>query len=293
LSYNKNNIYPAVSANNLSQALATHIVNLVRTGSGISVDPANRGFLELRVSRRLRELQIQEFSDYESLLQGPDGQAELQNLVEMLATHTTSFFREKNHFDWLATEGLGAMLKSGAGREWNLTIWSAACSIGSELWSAGMVVDQYAQTLRGGMRWQMIGTDISRRILKVARNATFTDAEIQGIEPKLHEKYVMKSKPNDGENTLFRIVPELRQKAEFFLLNLTRPSPKFAPLADVVFLRNVLIYFGADDRRAVLAGIIPRMRSGGFLLTGHSEHLSDLPRGLVQVGSSIYQKVAV
>ena len=293
MSCNQSNIYPAASATSLSQALATHIVNLVRTRSGISVDPANRGFIELRVSRRLRELQIQDFSDYESLLHGPDGQAELQNLVEMLATHTTSFFREKTHFDWLNKEGLGILSKSGAGREWVLTIWSAACSIGSELWSAGMVVDRYAQTVRGGLRWQLLGTDISRRILKVARNATFTDAEIHGIDPQSHEKYVMRSRPNDGENPLFRIVPELRQKAEFFLFNLTRPSPKFAPLADVVFLRNVLIYFGASDRQAVLAGIIPRMRSGGFLLTGHSEHLSDLPGGLVQVGSSIYQKVAV
>ncbi len=293
MSYYENNIAPAVSANSISRELAILIVNLVRTGSGISIDPANRGFLELRISRRLRELQIQEFSAYESLLRRPDGPAEVQHLVEMLATHTTSFFRERNHYDWLEREGLRTMVNAGAGREWDLTIWSAACSTGSELWSAGMVIDQYARTVRGGLRWQMLGTDISRRVLQAAQNATFTEAEIQGIDPRLHEKYVMRSKPNNGDDSLFRIVPELRRKAEFFLLNLTRPSPKFAPLADVIFLRNVLIYFDADDRRAVLAGIIPRLRARGFLLTGHSELLSDLPKGLVQLGPSIYQKVAV
>lgn len=256
------------------------------TGVAISIDKIS--FLELRVSRRLRELGCADYDSYIRLLRGPNGMAEARYLAEALTTHTTSFFREKVHYDWLMDEGFPALAEAGAGIGRKLTIWSAACSLGSEMWTAAMVLDRFSQTRTGGLSWEVVGTDVSRQILRQAATAVFTEDQIAGIPAELRHSYLMRSR---GEPRLYRIVPELRSRARLAWANIVDLDRKLKITADVAFLRNVLIYFQPEDQQRAVANVVSRLRDGGYLLTGHSESLADPPANLRQVAASTYQKV--
>lgn len=272
---------------------AALIVETVKRLSGINVDSNNLGFLALRVNRRLRELGLSGVGDYIRRLQGDQGGREAQHLVEALATHTTDFFREAGHYEFLRTVGLAELVKLGAGKEWPLIVWSAACSIGSELWTAGIVLDKYSQSFPGGLRWGLHGTDVSRRVLVRAANAVFAKTELSGLNDDLRRIYLLRSKPGAAIGALepvFRIVPDLRRKAVFEWANLVDLSPNFAVTADVVFLRNVLIYFETKDKIAAINNVLRHIRPGGYLITGHAEAISPLPAALTQVAPSVYRK---
>ncbi|MFN3613728.1 MAG: CheR family methyltransferase [Rubrimonas sp.] len=259
--------------------------------SGVAVAPEKLSFIAMRVGRRLGEIGCDDYADYLDLLRGPTGAEEAKVLVECLTTHTTSFFRERAHYDWLAAAGLPALVARGAGREWPLTIWSAACSLGSEMWTAAMVTDRFARGQPGGLRWNVLGTDISRRILRRAADAVFTDEEISGLPEDYRRAYLLRSRQPISGRMLFRIAPELRARARLAWFNLIDPDPDVRIAADVVFLRNVLIYFKPDDQRRAVATVLERLRPGGYLLTGHSESLGDPPSCLRPVAASTYQKV--
>ncbi|WP_148043708.1 CheR family methyltransferase [Paracoccus methylarcula] len=267
---------------------ARTLVEIARKITGVAVSTDKISFLELRVSRRLRELGCADYDSYIAKLHGPDGMAEARYLAEALTTHTTSFFREKVHYDWLAREGLPNLAEAGAGTGYKLTIWSAACSLGSEMWTAAMVLDQFSQTRKGGLSWGVVGTDVSRQILRQAATAVFTEDQVTGIPAELRRSYLMRSR---GEPRLYRIVPELRSRAQLAWANLVDLDRTLKLTADVAFLRNVLIYFQPEDQRRAVANVVSRLRDGGYLLTGHSESLADPPANLRQVAASTYQKV--
>lgn len=264
----------------------------MREVSGVAIDEGKLSFIGLRAGRRLRATGHSDFRSYLDYLRGPKGAGERQLLAEALVTHTTGFFREAAHFDWLAMQGVPALIDVAAGRGTPLTVWSAACSTGAEMWSAAMILDEIATRSGGGLRWLVVGTDISRRILRRAATATFSEDEITGIPDRYMHRYMMRSRdgagPGGGGGRLYRIVPELRAQARFLWANLAalESGPAFA--ADIAFLRNVLIYFSPADQQRIAAAVSARLHPGGFLITGHAEVLGhDLP-GLRQIGPSIY-----
>src|SRR5690606_10778404 len=137
-------------------------------------------------------------------------------------------------------EGLPSLVEDGAGIDRKLTVWSAACSLGSEMWTAAMVLEQFSQARKGGLMWEVMGTDVSRQILRQAAAAVFTEDQIAGIPDDLRRSYLLRSR---GEPRLYRIVPELRSRARLAWANLVDLDRKLQITADVAFLRNVLIYF--------------------------------------------------
>lgn len=278
----------APAAPRLNPAQARILIDTARKITGVAISTDKLSFLELRVSRRLRELGCPDYDGYVDLLRGPDGAAEARYLAEALTTHTTSFFREKVHYDWLEREGLPSLVEDGAGIDRKLTVWSAACSLGSEMWTAAMVLEQFSQARKGGLMWEVMGTDVSRQILRQAAAAVFTEDQIAGIPDDLRRSYLLRSR---GEPRLYRIVPELRSRARLAWANLVDLDRKLQITADVAFLRNVLIYFQPEDQRRAVEGVVSRLRHGGYLLTGHSESLADPPANLRQIAASTYQKV--
>ncbi|MCC5986950.1 MAG: hypothetical protein JJT95_04660 [Pararhodobacter sp.] len=279
----------APSAPRMTQAEAQALCRVAHRESGVAIAPGKRAFLEMRIGRRLREIGCEDYRHYLQLLEGPGGRVERAHLVEALTTHTTAFFRERAHFEWLAEYGLPALLERGAGQSAPLTIWSAACSLGSEMWTAAMVTDRRLRGLRPGSDWAVIGTDISRRILRKAALAVFSADEIADLPEDFRRDYLLRTRAGPRP-ARFRIVPQLRSHARLAYANLVNLSPALMLTADVIFLRNVLIYFSHEDQRRVVSQVIARLRPGGYLLTGHSESLTCIPDGLRQVGSSIYHK---
>ncbi|MFT6222366.1 MAG: chemotaxis protein methyltransferase CheR [Paracoccaceae bacterium] len=268
------------------------IVERAKVVSGIQIDADKTDFIRLRLSKRVRELGMLGFDEYITRLKADASGAEMRYVVEALATHTTSFFREKHQYDWFEKEGLAMLAQDGGGLDRPLVLWSAASSTGVELWSAGMLLAEAALKSSAHSKFQLIGTDISRKILVKAKSATYTQDEITGIDAGRRSRFLMKSKQNLDQRCrpLYRIVPELRQKAAFEYCNL-QEVPALRPFqADLVFLRNVLIYFDHEAQQSVLDSVIERLRPGGVLLTGHAEAVAKRST-LRSIGPSTYQKV--
>lgn len=277
----------------MSAAAARDLVAYLQRASGIRVDPRNTTFLTFRMDRRIRELGLASYDEYLRLLKGRGANDEVQRLVESLATHTTSFFREPAHYDWLVSTGLQSVLAYGAGRAHSLTVWSAACSSGQELWSAGMVLEELSAQVQGGLRWNLVGSDISASIVRRASQAVYASADLSGLSQARRSRFLMRSRKGARiapAQRVYRIVPELRERASFVQANLIQDLTRDIPLADVVFLRNVLIYFSPPDRETVVRNVLNRMRPGAVLLLGHSDNLHALPEGLSPAGVAIFRK---
>jgi len=282
------------------------LVEAVHRLSGIAVSADKTDFIEHRLSRLLRRTGIDSVNGYIQELQTAPAGPAAQNLVEALTTHTTSFFRERGHFDWLEAQGFPALLAQGAGRARPLTIWSAACSTGAELWTAGMVLDTFARAREPALRWALIGTDVSQQILAKAALATFDEDDIRPIPEAMRQRYLLRSRAKGGAGgrardltgaaaatgggTRYRISPELRRRARLAWANLLDLPAGLKISADVAFLRNVLIYFQPEDQLRAAMNVARRLQPGGYLLTGHAESLAQLPPGMTLVAPSIYRK---
>ncbi|PUB16442.1 CheR family methyltransferase [Yoonia sediminilitoris] len=276
----------------LNAAQCQFLTDTALKASGVNVDPDKRDFLHLRISRRLKALGLDSFDDYIGILKREPGGPETRHLVEALTTHTTSFFREGHQYEWFEQEGIKRLLTSQPESAGKLTVWSAACSTGVELWSAGMVLMDRQRQAFDLRDFALIGTDISQKILKTAHSATYSTNEITGVSPLRKQRYLMQSKRTFGasDQHYHRVIPELRQKARFEQINLSALGSARPFTVDVAFLRNVLIYFGEEMQKQVLDGVISRLRPGGILFTGHSEAVPKRD-DLDTLGPSIYEKV--
>jgi chemotaxis protein methyltransferase CheR len=274
----------------LSPQLARQLVSRAERISGVKIDAEKTEFVKLRLGRRLQVLGLRDFNAYQTYLSQDSSGTATRHLVEALTTHTTSFFREIRHYDWLENQGLDLML--GERPPGPFLIWSAAASLGAELWSAGMLMHDRSRAGKPPADWRLIGTDISERILKRAQAATYTEDELNGLSDSRAERFLLRSrKPYDHNiRPIYRIIPELRARARFKKANLQDLSLLEPFTADVVFLRNVLIYFEPEAQRRVVEAVIDRIRPGGVLMTGHSETLQANDR-LSQVLPTIYRKV--
>ncbi|MEE4119673.1 MAG: CheR family methyltransferase [Paracoccaceae bacterium] len=273
----------------LPRDAAEAISALVERGAGLHLDPAKTEFIAFRVGRRLRELGLSDFRAYLARLEADTSGAELRHLVESLTTHTTSFFREAHQYAWLDETGLDLLAETTRGP---LRVWSAAASIGAELWSTAILLAERAARGQGPTRWELLGTDVSARVIARAERAVYTEEEIAGLSPGRRARYLMRARrfTDAGGRPLWRVVPELRAQARFARANLQELGelPDFA--ADVVFLRNVLIYFAPAAQARVVEGVARRLRPGGILFTGHAEAIGPHP-ALAPLRPSIYRKV--
>lgn len=274
----------------LSKELAGLIVSKAEQVSGIRVDSAKTDFVRLRVAGRLAALGLDDFESYNLYLANDATGKELKKLVEALATHTTSFFRERRHYDWMARDGLDEIYSKRPNH--CITVWSAAASLGAELYTAGMVLTEYQDKQKMPLNWSLIGTDISDRILKRAISATYSAEEIEGMDDARLSRFFLRSKrkTDSSQRPLYRLVPELRNKAQFLQANLQNANGLDGIKADIAFLRNVLIYFEPAKQKQVVQNVVSRIRPGGFLLTGHSETVS-LAGKLEQIKPTIYRRI--
>lgn len=234
-------------------------------GMEFSVD--TRYIFERRLRDRLRELGLSDFTEYyHHLLYHPNAKAELETAVDALVTNETYFFREDyqlNAFqDELLPEIHGRL--SAEGRK-NLTIWSAGCSTGEEAYSVAILIEETG--LFEGWDVRVFGNDISRRVLAVARRATYGPSSFRVMPPR-YESYFVETR--DGR----QVSPRIRAMCHFGHLNLLdRDRAALIGRADVVFCRNVLIYFDDSARKQVIGSFYERLHPGGYLLLGHSESL--------------------
>ncbi|PEQ13464.1 hypothetical protein B2G71_08315 [Novosphingobium sp. PC22D] len=257
---------------------------------GIKLPASKRTMLEGRMRSRIRALGFEDHASYCAYVFEGGGLAEeFIHLIDAVTTNKTDFFREADHYDCLRDMLVPELLRLRKHEtDPVLRVWSVASSIGAELWSAGMILDDI---VRSGRRFDftMLGTDISTSVLRTAVRAVYPLEFLAPVPDVLRKRYLLQ--PLDGKrNPTARIVPELRGRARFTRLNLMDSSYPLDGKFDVAFLRNVLIYFERDDQEAVVRRVLSQLRTGGYLILGHSEAPVGSGLGLNQVHPAVFRK---
>jgi len=287
-------IYPAWAEAELSDAEFTALSTFIYDHCGIRYPPAKRITLEARLRRRLRALGLPGFAQYLPQVLGASASPEeVVRMIDEITTNKTDFFREPAHFDYLTRVALGALAASRAAQPSRpLSVWSAACSTGEEVFTLAMVLEDAATGAGPGragppLRYSILGTDISTEVLQSARRAIYDESLIEPVPLAMRRRYLLQSR--DRDPPLVRIVPALRAKVRFARVNLLEPFSLDGP-ADVIFCRNVLIYFDRPTQRRVLERLWQRLAPGGFLFLGHSDSLTGLDLPLLPQIPSVYRK---
>jgi len=249
--------------------------------TGISLNDSKKVLLTGRLSKRLTALNLDTYTQYFKYVTDPGHTQELSFMVDLLTTNETYFFREPQHFDFLKQIIPPANKQGGVFR-----VWSAAASIGAEAYTIAMVL---ADKLGEGGAWEILGTDISNSVLEQARRGHYRISEAEKIPSEYLKKYCLKGK-GDQEGT-FLIDKKLRQHVSFEQLNLNVEGMRKAGEFDVIFLRNVLIYFDIPTKQRVIANLIPCLKNSGFLIVGHSESLNGISNALAQVKPTVYRRL--
>ncbi|MFA9216186.1 MAG: protein-glutamate O-methyltransferase CheR [Sphingomonadaceae bacterium] len=246
--------------------------------AGIFMANGKQALVSGRLAKRLAHYQLNSYGDYLRLLESRSQPAELQVAVDLLTTNETYFFREPKHFALLRELALDAKARNKG-----LRIWSAACSSGEEPYSIAMVL---ADVL-GDAGWEVLGTDISTRMLDRARCGHYPMERASQMPLPYLKRFCLKGQGSEAGTLL--IERTLRQRLQLQHLNLNQPLPKIGQF-DVIFLRNVMIYFNLETKRQVVARLLAQLRPGGYFLIGHSETLNDINDSVKPVAPSIYRK---
>lgn len=249
---------------------------LIFDAAGIHLAPIKRSMVEGRLAKRLKVLQLPDFVSYVRYIDLHE--AEYQLVVDLLTTNETYFFREPKHFEFLREQVLG-QLPSGH----KLQVWSAACSSGEEPYSVAMLL---ADELNN-KGWSILASDISQQVLLRAKLGLYPLSRTEGIPLAYLKKFCLRGIDQEAGNLL--VDKKLREKVAFAQVNLLEPPPGL-PQFDVIFLRNVLIYFQAETKERVVMQVIKNLKPNGYLFIGHSETLNGLECGLQQVAPAIYRK---
>ncbi|MBX5131718.1 chemotaxis protein CheR [Rhizobium sp. L9] len=254
--------------------------------SGIKMPPTKLTMLEGRLRRRLRATNHSTFDDYCDFLFNHDGLAqETVYLIDVVTTNKTDFFREAKHFGYMQTVALPAIANSGVR---TIRTWSSACSTGAEPYTMAMVLAEFAEGRRD-VSYSVLATDLSTDVLQTARQGIYPEDLIAPVPRDLQRKYVLVAKQSGRKEV--RISPKLRSRVGFARMNLMDDKYPVGDLMNVIFCRNVLIYFDKQTQAGVLSRLCDCLAKGGYLFIGHSESITGFDLPLKQVSNTVFQRV--
>jgi len=266
------------------------ISQLVYRLAGIKLPPHKKSMVEARLRRRLRILQMASYEEYCSYLFSPEGEEnEIVSLLNEISTNKTDFFREPAHFDLLQERILDELAQShGAGVDRPLRIWSAGCSSGEEPYTLAMVLSEYRRQ-RGDYDFSILATDISTKVLEAARLGIYRSEKIAPVPLNLRKSYLLRSR--DSSRDQVRVGPELRSKVEFRRVNFMDDEFGVDTGLDIIFCRNVIIYFDKPTQVRLINHFCRHLIHGGYLFMGHSETLHGMTLPLKHVAPSVYRRI--
>lgn len=257
----------------------TQFQRFIYDQAGISLSAAKKALVMGRLGKRLSHHQLTSFGEYFQLLSSGRYPDEVQMAVDLLTTNETYFFREIKHFDFLRKQAAAHQ------RGQMFRVWSAASSSGEEAYSIAMVLAD----CMGTTPWEVVGTDISTRMVQDAERAVFTLERARHVPPDYLRRYCLKGTAEyEGKLLIER---GLRSRVKFRYANLNAALPELGKF-DVIFLRNVMIYFSTDTKQQVVNRVASALKPDGYFLVGHSESLNDVTQAVRAVAPAIYQKLA-
>jgi chemotaxis protein methyltransferase CheR len=264
----------------LKKAHFDRISQLVYRLTGIHLPPDKQELVKARLTKRLRALRLKSFDAYMEYLKPDNSEGELVAMVEAMTTNKTSFFREPQHFDYLCRQ-IVPRLKNR-----RIRVWSAGCSSGEEPYSAAILLNEAIQDL-GLWDISILATDLSSRMLVHARKGIYDTNRLQDVPPLQISKYFTCIETNPLRR--YQVIEPLRRQVHFARLNLMREWPMRGPF-DVIFCRNVMIYFDKATQEQLVNRFWNLLKPGGHLFVGHSESLAGLPHKFCYAQPAIYVK---
>jgi chemotaxis protein methyltransferase CheR len=267
----------------LSDRNFARLAEFIKGYSGIKMPSGKNTMLEGRLRRRMRATGIEDVNDYCNFLFDQGGlETELVHLINAVTTNKTDFFREPYHFEFMANQALPTLYNNGRRR---FKAWSAACSNGAEPYTIAMVLDEFCEDRRD-TDYSILGTDLSTEVIEQAVAGIYQTPMIEPVSMVRRKKFLMRSTRGDK----VRIVPKLRAKNRFARLNLMDESYPVDRDMDMIFCRNILIYFDKAGQEAVLKRLCSHLRHGGYLFMGHSESITGFDLPVEQIASTVFRR---
>ncbi|MCJ2183961.1 chemotaxis protein CheR [Novosphingobium sp. 1949] len=274
------NAFDRISARQFKQLAA-----LILARTGIKMPPTKQTMLEGRLRRRARDGGFDNLHAYcDWVLSREAGARDIEHLINAVTTNKTDFFREPKHFEYLVDRILPALVRGG---QRSVRCWSAACSTGAEPYTLAMLLSEFAESERG-FSYTIVATDLDTQVLSSAIKGIYPSEMIAPVPKRLRQRYVMEAR--DRRRAEVRMAPDLRRKVGFGQLNLMESRYPVGEPMDLIFCRNVLIYFDKATQEQVVNRLCEQLRPGGHLFLGHSESISGFKHTLSPVGNTIFQK---
>jgi len=262
-----------------------HIRLLVKSHTGIVLADGKQDMVYGRLTRRLRVLNLPDFDSYLAIIERED-EEELIHLVNAITTNLTSFFREEHHFGYLKSTVFPSLLEKNAATR-RIRIWSAGCSTGEEPYSLAMTVREFFADHHG---WdvKIIATDLDSNVVTKAEKGVYDKTRVDGVSPEYKKRWMKRGKGDKSE--LVKMKGELQELITFKQLNLLHHWPIKGPI-DIVFCRNVVIYFDKDTQRTLFGRYADVLSNDGYLFVGHSENMFNVCDRFESLGHTIYQRI--
>jgi chemotaxis protein methyltransferase CheR len=278
-----------ITLSTLSDFDFQRLSRLITAQCGIRMPAIKKTMVQGRLQKRVRHLRLGSLAEYCDYLFSPEGmRSELPNMIDSVTTNKTDFFREPAHYEFLMEKALPELLRKRVTRlDGPLRVWSAGCSTGEEPYTLAMVLSDFSKA-HEGFSGSIFATDISSRALDAAGLAVYNAEKAEPVPMDMKKKYLVKSR--DSERALVRVKPELRGLVTFQKLNLVEEY-SLDELMDVIFFRNVLIYFDRETQEKLLQKMTRFLSPGGYLFIGHSETLNGMGLPLQQEAPAIYRRV--
>ncbi|HEX2974862.1 MAG TPA: protein-glutamate O-methyltransferase [Bacteroidales bacterium] len=273
---------------NMTDEDFSRLSSFVYNELGIKMPYPKKVMLQCRLQKRVNDLRLSSFTEYLEFVFSKEGQEEeMIKMIDLVTTNKTDFFREPSHFDYLRDIVLPELIESRPSRK-TIRIWSAACSSGEEPYTIAIVLMDFLEKYPEA-DFEILGTDISMRILQRAALAIYTEYRVAGIPLEMKRKYFLRSK-TPAEKTV-RLIPEIRAKVSFQRMNLMDSYYDVDKDFDIIFCRNVLIYFDRPSQQSVINKLATSLRPDGHFFLGHSESITNMKVPLRQIKPTIFRKI--
>lgn len=280
-----NSSFQAARPKPMSQRSFKCISEFIYNEVGIKLPPVKITMLEARLQKRLRMFGFSSYDDYCEFVFSPHGQNEIPELIDVVTTNTTEFFREPAHFKTLTDTILPAWMRRRGGKK--LKVWSAGCSIGMEPYTLAMVLNEFMEK-HSDFSFSLMATDISMEALQTAYRGIYNEDQVDVVPIAMKRKYMMRSK--DKKSKRVRMAPEVRKQINFKRLNFKAPFTDINPV-NIIFCRNVIIYFDRPTQEVLFQKFCQVLARDGYLFIGHSESLTGMNLPLAQIAPTIYQRL--
>jgi chemotaxis protein methyltransferase CheR len=269
----------------LSDKQFKQLSEYIQANYGIKMPPEKKVMLQSRLQKRLKALKIKTFDAYITYVFSHEASDELIQMMDVVSTNKTEFYREISHFDILREKVLPTLYTQHKAS--SIDVWSAGSSSGQEAYTIAIELAEFASK-NIGFDFNIIGSDISTSMLQKGATAIYKQSDIEIVPMAYKKKYFLKSKdPNKNE---VRVVASLRSKAQFIRLNLVADSYNIRKKFDIIFCRNTLIYFNRETQIKVISNLINHLKPNGFIFFGHSESIAGMNLPLVQYQPTVFTK---